>query len=65
MIAQAEVRDGPPPPRPHPLDRQEDRSRLRLTLRDGRVIEGIHNIVAGQHLLHRTGPDLSLAGSVE
>ena len=52
-------------PGPHPLDAQEDRSRLRLALRDGRIIEGLYNPMAGQHFLHCTGPDLPLTGQVE
>ncbi|PZP44295.1 MAG: hypothetical protein DI601_12825 [Azospirillum brasilense] len=54
-----------PEPGPHPLDGQEDRSRLRLTLRDGGVIEGLYNLVARQHFLHRTGAGLPLVGEVE
>ena len=50
---------------PHPLGAHEDRSRLRLTLRDGRVIEGLYNPIARQHFLHRTGPGLPLVGQVE
>ncbi|MDJ0390208.1 hypothetical protein QMO56_19025 [Roseomonas sp. E05] len=50
---------------PHPLDGQEERSRLRLALRDGRVIEGAYNPIAGQHFLHCTGPGLPLIGQVE
>lgn len=35
-----------PDPQPHPLDAQEGRSRLRLVLRDGRIIEGLYNPIA-------------------
>ncbi|MHB0727830.1 hypothetical protein ACX4MZ_10675 [Roseomonas mucosa] len=52
-------------PGPHPLDAQEERSRLRLALRDGRIIEGLYNPMAGQHFLHCTGPGLPLIGQVE
>lgn len=60
-----ELPDVLPEPGPHPLDGQEDRSRLRLTLRDGRVIEGLYNLIARQHFLHRTGAGLPLVGEVE
>lgn len=68
MSAAVDLDDLPdvlPDPEPHPLNGQEERSRLRLTLRDGRVIEGFYNPVAGQHFLHCTGPGLPLVGQVE
>lgn len=65
MIPWDDLPDVLPDPAPHPLDGQEERSRLRLALRDGRVIEGLYNLVAGQHLLHCTGPGLPLMGQVE
>ena len=64
-MAWEDVQDVLPEPGRHPLDGQEDRSRLRLSLRDGRVIEGIYNPIARQHFLHRTGPGLPLIGEVE
>ncbi|USQ74089.1 hypothetical protein NF552_23095 (plasmid) [Roseomonas mucosa] len=65
VIPGEDAPDPVPGPGPHPLDSCEDRCRLRLTLRDGRVIEGLHNAVAGRHFLHRTGPGLPLVGAVE
>ncbi|MDU7519868.1 MAG: hypothetical protein E7K72_00505 [Roseomonas mucosa] len=65
MMAWEDVPDVLPEPGLHPLEGQEDRSRLRLSLRDGRVIEGIYNPIARQHFLHRTGPGLPLVGEVE
>jgi hypothetical protein len=65
VIPWDEVPDVLPEPGPHPLDAHEDRSRLRLTLGDGRVIEGLYNLIAQQHFLHRTGPGLPLVGQVE
>ena len=65
MIPWDEVPDVLPEPGPHPLDAHEDRCRLRLTLRDGRVIEGLYNLIARQHFLHCTGPGLPLVGLVE
>ncbi|MHB0668465.1 hypothetical protein [Roseomonas mucosa] len=65
MMAWEDLPDVLPEPGPHPLDGQEDRSRLRLTLRDGRVVDGIYNLIARQHFLHRTGPGLPLVGEVE
>ena len=65
VIAWDEVPDVLPEPGPHPLDAHEDRSRLRLTLRDGRVIEGLYNLIARQHFLHCTGSGLPLVGQVE
>ena len=56
VIAWDEVPDVLPEPGPHQLDAHEDRSRLRLTLRDGRVIEGLYNLIARQHFLHCTAP---------
>ena len=64
-MAWEDLPDVLPEPGPHPLDGQEDRSRLRLTLRDGRVVDGIYNLIARQHFLHRTGPGLPLVGEVE
>ncbi|WP_145144426.1 hypothetical protein [Roseomonas gilardii] len=65
MIPWDEVPDTLPEAGPHPLGAHEDRSRLRLTLRDGRVIEGLYNPIARQHFLHCTGPGLPLVGQVE
>lgn len=65
MIPRKDALDPVPGPGPHPLDSHEERCRLRLTLSDGRVIEGLHNAVAGRHFLHRTGPGLPLVGEVE
>ena len=61
----SDIPDMPAEPEPHPLDAHEDRSRLRLTLRDGRVIEGLHNLMGGRHYLLRTGPGLPLHGQAE
>jgi hypothetical protein len=65
VIPWDEVPDVPPEPGPHPLDAHRDRSRLRLTLRDGRRIEGLYSFIAGQHFLHCTGPGLPLVGKIE
>ena len=50
---------------PHPLDRQEERSRLHVTLRDGSTIEGLYNPIAHRHYLHCTGRHLPPTGKVE
>lgn len=60
-----EMPDVLPEPGPHPLDAHEERSRLRVTLRDGRAIEGIYNLIARRHFLHCTGPGLPVMGEVE
>ena len=65
MIPWEDAPDVLPEPGPHPLDGHEDRSRLRITLQDGRVIEGLYNFIARQHFLHCTGPSLPLVGQVE
>ena len=65
MTAWEDVPDVLPEPGPHPLDGHEDRSRLRLTLQDGRVIEGLLNLIARHHFLHCTGSNLPLIGQVE
>ena len=68
MIATADrddIPDAPPDPGAHPLRDSEEGSRLRVALRDGRVLVGRYTTIARQHFLHCTGPGLSLLGEVE
>ena len=50
---------------PHPLEGHEAHERLRLTMHDGRVLEGAYSPAGRQHFLHRTGRDLPLIGQVD
>jgi len=49
----------------HPLDGHEALERIRVTMQDGRVLEGAYSPAGRQHFLHRTGADLPLIGQVE
>jgi len=50
---------------PHPLDGHEALEQIRVTMHDGRVLEGAYSPAGRQHFLHRTGADLPLIGQVE
>ncbi len=65
MAAWDDFATEPPEAGPHPLESHEERSRLRLTLQNGRVIEGLYNPIAQRHFLHCTGRDLPPMGVVE
>jgi len=42
----------------------EERSIVRLTLHEGRILTGHYTTRAGMHFLHRTGRDLPLIGEI-